>query len=157
MDTSAFPALNPDMAMDIANVDDIRRGLFGKENEAQRPSIPMCEATCPICNTAMYGVSDAARDKHILKCAKFKSVDYMRNEKASRYQEPRVPQLMPTLYRPATVIAVHTFDSTEPGDLLFEKGEIITIVKRTENKVDWWTGRIGDMVGIFPSNFTKPM
>lgn len=48
-------------------------------------------------------------------------------------------------------IALYTFDADQDGDLGFKKGEIITIIKRTEKKEDWWTGRIGDRVGIFPA------
>lgn len=47
-------------------------------------------------------------------------------------------------------IAKFTFDPDQPGDLGFKKGEIITILKRTDNETDWWTGRIGDREGIFP-------
>ncbi|KAL8860576.1 MAG: hypothetical protein Q9178_002929 [Gyalolechia marmorata] len=50
-------------------------------------------------------------------------------------------------------IALYTFDADQPGDLGFKKGEIITITKRTENPTDWWTGRIGDRTGVFPSNY----
>ncbi|KAL4992371.1 hypothetical protein BDW68DRAFT_149489 [Aspergillus falconensis] len=50
-------------------------------------------------------------------------------------------------------IALYTFDADQDGDLGFKKGEIITIIKRTEKKEDWWTGRIGDRVGIFPANY----
>ncbi|KAJ5899553.1 hypothetical protein N7495_004297 [Penicillium taxi] len=51
------------------------------------------------------------------------------------------------------VVALYTFDADQEGDLGFKKGEIITILKRTEKAEDWWTGRIGDRVGIFPSNY----
>ncbi|CAL8578861.1 hypothetical protein XPA_004632 [Xanthoria parietina] len=50
-------------------------------------------------------------------------------------------------------IALYTFDADQPGDLGFKKGEVITITKRTENPTDWWTGRIGDRTGVFPSNY----
>lgn len=48
------------------------------------------------------------------------------------------------------VVALFTFDADQEGDLGFKKGEIITILKRTDKKEDWWTGRIGDRTGIFP-------
>ncbi|KAG5294168.1 DUF500 domain-containing protein [Histoplasma ohiense] len=51
------------------------------------------------------------------------------------------------------VVALFTFDADQEGDLGFKKGEIITILKRTDKKEDWWTGRIGDRTGIFPSNY----
>jgi hypothetical protein len=47
-------------------------------------------------------------------------------------------------------IAKFTFDGEQAGDLSFKKGEIITILKRTENESDWWTGRVGEKEGIFP-------
>ncbi|KAJ5596148.1 SH3 domain-containing protein [Penicillium hetheringtonii] len=50
-------------------------------------------------------------------------------------------------------VALYTFDADQDGDLGFKKGEIITILKRTDKAEDWWTGRIGDRVGIFPSNY----
>jgi len=47
-------------------------------------------------------------------------------------------------------IAKFTFDADQAGDLGFKKGEVITILKKTDNETDWWTGRIGDREGIFP-------
>ena len=46
--------------------------------------------------------------------------------------------------------AKFTFDAEADGDLGFKKGDIITIIKRTANDTDWWTGRIGNQTGIFP-------
>lgn len=47
-------------------------------------------------------------------------------------------------------VALFTFDAAQEGDLGFKKGDVITIVKRTDNATDWWTGRVGDREGIFP-------
>ncbi|KXT15830.1 hypothetical protein AC579_6268 [Pseudocercospora musae] len=57
--------------------------------------------------------------------------------------------------QPGQAIAKFTFDADQPGDLGFKKGEVITIVKRTESEADWWTGRIGEREGIFPSNYVE--
>ena len=56
---------------------------------------------------------------------------------------------------PGQAIAKFTFDADQPGDLAFKKGDIITIVKRTESENDWWTGRVGEKEGIFPSNYVE--
>ncbi|KAK3673993.1 hypothetical protein LTR78_006195 [Recurvomyces mirabilis] len=56
---------------------------------------------------------------------------------------------------PGQAVAKFTFDADQPGDLGFKKGEVITIVKRTESESDWWTGRIGGREGIFPSNYVE--
>lgn len=50
-------------------------------------------------------------------------------------------------------VALYTFDADQEGDLGFQKGDIITILQRTDKTEDWWTGRIGDRVGIFPRYF----
>ncbi|KAF1911927.1 DUF500 and domain-containing protein [Ampelomyces quisqualis] len=52
-------------------------------------------------------------------------------------------------------IAKFTFDADQPGDLGFKKGEVITILKKTDNETDWWTGRVGSREGIFPSNYVE--
>ncbi|EXJ91375.1 hypothetical protein A1O1_04487 [Capronia coronata CBS 617.96] len=58
--------------------------------------------------------------------------------------------------RPDQALALFTFDPDQEGDLGFKKGDIITILKRTENKADWWTGRTEDgRIGIFPSNYVE--
>lgn len=58
---------------------------------------------------------------------------------------------------PGQAIAKFTFDADQPGDLGFKKGEIITIIKKTESEADWWTGRIGDREGIFPRYVTEQL
>jgi len=57
--------------------------------------------------------------------------------------------------QPGQAVAKFTFDPDQPGDLGFKKGEIITIVKKTENATDWWTGRVGEREGVFPSNYVE--
>lgn len=37
-------------------------------------------------------------------------------------------------------IAAYPYNSTEPGDLVFEAGERIEVIRRDG---DWWTGRVG--------------
>ncbi|KAK3708434.1 hypothetical protein LTR37_011530 [Vermiconidia calcicola] len=57
--------------------------------------------------------------------------------------------------QPGQAIAKFTFDADQAGDLAFKKGDVITIVKKTESANDWWTGRIGEREGIFPSNYVE--
>lgn len=46
--------------------------------------------------------------------------------------------------------AKFTFDAEAKGDLGFKKGDVITILKRTQNETDWWTGQLDGKTGIFP-------
>ncbi|PNY25463.1 SH3 domain-containing protein [Tolypocladium capitatum] len=52
-------------------------------------------------------------------------------------------------------VALYNFDADQPGDLGFKKGEVITVLKKTDSDNDWWTGMIGSRHGIFPSNYVK--
>lgn len=49
------------------------------------------------------------------------------------------------------VRALHTFEPTEPGELGFDKGDIIKVVDR--NYKDWWRGQLKGRTGIFPVNY----
>ncbi|KAI0899147.1 DUF500-domain-containing protein [Annulohypoxylon nitens] len=52
-------------------------------------------------------------------------------------------------------VALFNFEADQPGDLGFKKGDVITVLKKTESDNDWWTGMIGSRHGIFPSNYVK--
>ncbi|XP_061081818.1 intersectin-1-like [Conger conger] len=50
-------------------------------------------------------------------------------------------------------IAMYTYESSEQGDLTFQQGDVITVLKK---EGDWWTGAVADRTGVFPSNYVKP-
>ncbi|KAI3621901.1 duf500 and sh3 domain protein [Moniliophthora roreri] len=52
-------------------------------------------------------------------------------------------------------IALYDFKGIEPGDLSFNKGEVITITEKSDSTDDWWTGKVGNAEGIFPANFVE--
>jgi len=49
------------------------------------------------------------------------------------------------------VRALHRFQPTEPGELAFEKNDIIKVVDRDYK--DWWRGQLKGRTGIFPVNY----
>ncbi|KAG7207393.1 hypothetical protein KM043_009047 [Ampulex compressa] len=49
-------------------------------------------------------------------------------------------------------MALYQYASAEVGDLSFNQGEVILVIKK---EGDWWTGCIGDRTGIFPSNYVE--
>jgi SH3 domain-containing YSC84-like protein 1 len=77
-----------------------------------------------------------------------------RDPPSSTFEKPkpaRPTAPKPTFGRKADqAVAKFTFEGEQDGDLSFKKGDIITIIKRTDNETDWWTGRIGTREGIFP-------
>lgn len=75
------------------------------------------------------------------------------SEKPSRPTAPKPnfkPRTSLSSIKADQAVALFTFDAAQEGDLGFKKGDVITILKRTDNATDWWTGRIGDKEGIFP-------
>ncbi|XP_039603646.1 SH3 domain-containing YSC84-like protein 1 [Polypterus senegalus] len=53
------------------------------------------------------------------------------------------------------VVALYSFEGEHPGDLSFNAGEKIAVITKTDSHYDWWEGRIGTEVGIFPANFVS--
>ncbi|KAJ4478859.1 hypothetical protein C8J55DRAFT_561221 [Lentinula edodes] len=51
------------------------------------------------------------------------------------------------------VRALHAFTPTEPGELAFSAGDIITVVDRGYK--DWWRGQLRGRTGIFPVNYVE--
>ncbi|PPQ88414.1 hypothetical protein CVT26_004554, partial [Gymnopilus dilepis] len=58
---------------------------------------------------------------------------------------------IPSLSLTTRVRALHTFTPSEPGELAFEKGDIIKVVDRGYK--DWWRGQLKGRTGIFPVNY----
>lgn len=52
-----------------------------------------------------------------------------------------------------TVTALFDFSGTLGCDLSFKKGEVITVLTRTDKQNDWWEGSLNGTTGIFPANY----
>lgn len=51
--------------------------------------------------------------------------------------------------------ALYSFEAQNPGDLSFEEGDVITVIKKTDSKDDWWEGKLHGRQGSFPANYCK--
>ncbi|CCK71945.1 Ysc84p KNAG_0I01580 [Huiozyma naganishii CBS 8797] len=71
-------------------------------------------------------------------------------------QDPVSPSLgHPSEPNIAKAVALFDFGGAEPGDLTFKKGDVITIIKRSQSQNDWWLGRINEREGLFPANYVE--
>ncbi|KAG8733428.1 hypothetical protein FRC11_006315 [Ceratobasidium sp. 423] len=80
-------------------------------------------------------------------------------QKPARQPTPKI-FTKPGLREPQTegvarAIALFDFIAQESGDLSFNKGDVITVMKKTNSIDDWWTGKLNGKQGIFPANFTE--
>jgi hypothetical protein len=69
----------------------------------------------------------------------------------SKYE---VGDIEPEAPRPTErVVAIYTFDSDEPGDLPFTKGDVIEILSVANEH--WYKGRLDTREGIIPANYVE--
>ncbi|KAF9897969.1 hypothetical protein BX616_004686, partial [Lobosporangium transversale] len=78
---------------------------------------------------------------------------YGSNQSIANSTGPRVPPRIGA--KPEIVTALYDFAGEQPTDLSFKKGDIITVIKKTESRNDWWTGKIHGREGSFPANYTQ--
>ncbi|GMM33772.1 Lsb3 protein [Saccharomycopsis crataegensis] len=52
-------------------------------------------------------------------------------------------------------VALYSFDAEQEGDLPFKKGDVITILKKSDSIDDWWSGECHGKEGIFPANYIE--
>ncbi|RKF72833.1 Regulator of cytoskeleton and endocytosis [Golovinomyces cichoracearum] len=53
------------------------------------------------------------------------------------------------------VTALYSFEGQNEGDLSFQEGDVIKVVKKTASSDDWWEGTLRGIQGSFPANYCK--
>lgn len=77
------------------------------------------------------------------------------NGRASRPMSEKPDFGSPSSSNAPKAVALYSFAGEESGDLPFRKGDVITILKKSESQDDWWTGRVNGREGIFPANYVE--
>jgi hypothetical protein len=65
------------------------------------------------------------------------------------------PPVPPKPTTKETVVALYDYTASQAGDLSFNKGDIITVVKKTASQDDWWRGSLNGQEGDFPGNYVQ--
>ncbi|KAL1285127.1 Intersectin-1 [Trichinella pseudospiralis] len=63
-------------------------------------------------------------------------------------------QQAPPLVNGEWYVATYSFVASEAGDLPFNVGDCILVTRKDS---EWWTGIAGNMEGIFPANYVRPL
>lgn len=63
----------------------------------------------------------------------------------------RIGTQPPAIY----VVASFPFAGQGQGDLAFEEGDRIKVIKKTDSTDDWWEGECGGRKGSFPANYCR--
>jgi len=92
--------------------------------------------------------------KFFLWVVKFNSlnelVEYHRSASVSRSQDIKLKDMQPEEF---LVQAMYDFTPQEPGELEFRRGNIITVIDRTDD--NWWEGEIATRRGYFPATYVS--
>ncbi|KAM3864697.1 GRB2-related adapter protein 2b [Diretmus argenteus] len=108
-----------------------------------------------------FKVLQDSRGQYFLWAEKFPSLNqlvnyYKRNSVSKRSnillldaEQQHTPS--PTLQ----VRAIYSFRAEEKDELDFNTGDIIEVLERSEPS--WWKGQLRGKIGLFPSNYTKPV
>ncbi|KAF9900070.1 hypothetical protein EC991_007938 [Linnemannia zychae] len=75
------------------------------------------------------------------------------NQNIANSTGPRVPPRIGA--KPEVVTALFDYTGEQATDLSFKKGDVITVIKKTDSRNDWWTGRCHGKEGSFPANYTQ--
>lgn len=76
----------------------------------------------------------------------------------SQPAQPAQPQPVPSGTTAATVSRVRAlfdFQPSEPGELMFRKGDVIAVLESVYK--DWWKGSLRGQTGIFPLNYVEKL
>ncbi|XP_063812564.1 intersectin-1 isoform X3 [Pseudophryne corroboree] len=79
------------------------------------------------------------------------SIDSTSSESPASLKRISSPAFKPSV-QGEEYIAMYTYESNEQGDLTFQQGDMIVVIKKDG---DWWTGTVGDKTGVFPSNYVR--
>jgi amphiphysin len=122
-----------------------------KINESTKPRLDSAESSeappPPYTANPANGTSSVAGGAGLAAAAKTKG------------PAPPPPKPKPTRLSGAavaeTVTALYDYEAQAHGDLSFSTGDVIEIVRRTNNENEWWTGKIDGRQGQFPGTITR--
>ena len=105
VDISGFPGLDADMATNVSNLNDIRR--YAQERIAAKDSdveVSASDFPCQLCTMSMAGVTNTARNAHVLECLRD-----LAGSKMSTSDET------PLLYTPSTRTSCQPSSAAKPN------------------------------------------
>lgn len=70
-------------------------------------------------------------------------------------KKPAPPPMKRHQSKEIWVTSLYEFAGQEDGDLSFEEGDRIKVIKRTDSLDDWWDGELRGVRGRFPANFVE--
>uniref|UniRef100_UPI00358E76F9 SH3 domain-containing YSC84-like protein 1 n=1 Tax=Myxine glutinosa TaxID=7769 RepID=UPI00358E76F9 len=95
----------------------------------------------------MLGNSPAVRSKHSRSAERCDLADKRSLSGSSSRSSESICSVYPR------VVALRSFAGRRDCELSFKAGDTIVVLTQTSKTFDWWEGRIGEHVGLFPANY----
>lgn len=78
------------------------------------------------------------------------------NSIAAKKKPPPPPPMKRLQSKPVEyATAIYAFEGQEQGDLSFNEGDRIVVIKKTQSTDDWWDGELNGRKGKFPANYVQ--
>ena len=78
------------------------------------------------------------------------------NSIAAKKKPPPPPPMKRLQSKPIEyATAIYAFEGQEAGDLSFNEGDRIVVLKKTGSTDDWWDGEVNGRKGKFPANYVE--
>lgn len=121
---------------------------FGYQMSKHVPSSSYHSSTMTPKNTSSISpVGDEARESRIISPFS-EQKDVIKKKRA-----PPPPPPSRGAPKKEYVEALYDLEASQDGDLTFSVGDRIEILEKSDKSDDWWKGRIGNRVGMFPGLF----
>ncbi|KAL6932886.1 related to SH3 domain-containing protein PJ696.02 [Hanseniaspora guilliermondii] len=108
--------------------------------------------------TSRYDDDNSVRnyyEQHAKNIKRSEKPDISTYNSKSRWEDDIYDSKLSRRHQLPQARALYTFEGEEEGDLGFNKGDIINIIKKSESTNDWWTGEMNGAEGIFPANYVE--
>lgn len=127
---------------------------------ASRYHTPVNGASTPLTNSAPdYFAINKNRSVSQSSMATSPSTALTLANAASMAAGKKKPPPIPTKRIPSQqtlfVTAIYDFEGQAGGDLTFEEGDRIRVIKKTDSMDDWWEGELRGQAGSFPANYVQ--
>lgn len=103
-----------------------------------------------------FGHSSQQQNNGSVATTPMSSASYSSNGAIAKKKPPPPPPPKKRITAPVEyVIAEHNYAGGQAGDLSFNEGDKIKIIKKTATMQDWWEGELNGLKGHFPANYCR--
>lgn len=113
----------------------------------------MTPSSTPSISPAVVELRTSSYKKSAPPLSRSPFADQQPQEVIKKKRTPPPPPPSRGSYKKEYVEALYDLNASQDGDLSFAFGDRIEVIEKSNKSDDWWKGRIGNQVGMFPGMF----